>query len=117
MRTKPCLSLTDVEEISGGLRGRGPEKQVECGRRHRRRRALICSASSAWTAPRYSAEVAIGKARTSALTKRPEQILRGSGEEPPALAASAGVLIQGALPIMHQMNVSEPSASPARAVA
>jgi glc operon protein GlcG len=50
-----------------------------------------------------SAEVAIGKARTSALTKRPSKFFEDRVKDRPAFASfPAGVLIQGALPIMHQ---------------
>jgi uncharacterized protein GlcG (DUF336 family) len=50
-----------------------------------------------------SAEVAIGKARTSALTKRPSKFFEDRVKERPAFASfPAGMLIQGGLPIMHQ---------------
>jgi uncharacterized protein GlcG (DUF336 family) len=50
-----------------------------------------------------SAEVAIGKAHTSALTKRPSKFFEDRVKERPAFGTfPAGVLIQGALPIMHE---------------
>jgi len=50
-----------------------------------------------------SAEVAIGKARTSALTRRPSKHFEDRVKERPGFASfPAGTLIQGALPIMHQ---------------
>jgi glc operon protein GlcG len=48
-----------------------------------------------------SAEVAIGKARTAALTRRPSKVFEERVKERPAFANfPAGVLIQGGLPIM-----------------
>jgi uncharacterized protein GlcG (DUF336 family) len=50
-----------------------------------------------------SAEVANGKARTSALTKRPSKFFEDRVKDRPAFATfPAGVLIQGGMPIMHQ---------------
>ena len=50
-----------------------------------------------------SAEVAIGKARTSALTKRPSKFFEERVKERPAFANfPAGLLIQGGVPIVHQ---------------
>ncbi len=49
-----------------------------------------------------SAEVAIGKANTSALTRRPSKFFEDRVKDRPAFVSfPAGVLIQGALPIMH----------------
>jgi glc operon protein GlcG len=53
--------------------------------------------------PPISAEVSFGKARTSALTKRPSKFFEKRVKERPAFANfPAGILIQGGLPIMHQ---------------
>ena len=50
-----------------------------------------------------SAEVAIGKARTSAMTRRPSKFFEDRVKERPAFASfPAGLLIQGAVPVMHQ---------------
>jgi glc operon protein GlcG len=51
-----------------------------------------------------SAEVAMGKARTSAATKRPTKFWEDRVKEKPAFVTfpSGGVLFQGGLPIMHQ---------------
>jgi len=48
-----------------------------------------------------SAEVSIGKARTSAMTRRPSKLFEDRVKERPAFANfPAGVLIQGAVPIL-----------------
>jgi uncharacterized protein GlcG (DUF336 family) len=50
-----------------------------------------------------SAEVAIGKARASALTKQPTKVFEDRVKERPAFATfPVGVLIQGAVPLIHQ---------------
>ena len=47
--------------------------------------------------------VAMGKAQTSALTKRPSKFFEDRVKERPAFASfPAGILIQGAVPVMHQ---------------
>src|SRR5580693_10393455 len=53
--------------------------------------------------PAISAEVSMGKARTSAMTKRPSKFFEDRIKERPAFANfPAGILIQGGLPIMHK---------------
>ena len=50
-----------------------------------------------------SAEVSLGKARTSALTKRPSKFFEDRVKDRPAFANfPAGLLIQGGLPIIYQ---------------
>jgi glc operon protein GlcG len=53
---------------------------------------------------RISGEVAIAKARTSAVTKMPTKFFEDRVKERPAFVTfpSPGVLIQGALPLVHQ---------------
>jgi glc operon protein GlcG len=49
-----------------------------------------------------TAEVAAGKARTSALTKRPSKFFEDRVKERPAfIGFPAGLLVQGGLPIVH----------------
>ena len=50
-----------------------------------------------------TAEVATGKARTSAMTKRPSKFFEDRVKERPAFASfPAGILIQGGLPIVYE---------------
>src|ERR1700739_1003823 len=54
-------------------------------------------------APAISAEVSLGKARPSAMTKRPSKFFEDRIKERPAFAGfPAGILIQGGVPVMHQ---------------
>src|ERR1700722_16151672 len=53
--------------------------------------------------PAISAEVSMGKARTSAMTKRPSKFFEDRIKERPAFASfPAGILIQGGVPLIHQ---------------
>jgi glc operon protein GlcG len=50
-----------------------------------------------------TAEASIGKARASALTKRPSKIFEDRVKERPAFVSfPAGLFIQGAVPLIHQ---------------
>jgi glc operon protein GlcG len=51
-----------------------------------------------------SAEVAVGKARTSALTRRPTKFWEDRTKERPGFLTfpTPGVMFQGGLPLMHQ---------------
>ena len=51
-----------------------------------------------------SAEVAIGKARTSAMTRRPSKMFEDRVKERPAFVTfpTPGVMFQGGLPLIHQ---------------
>ena len=66
--------------------------------------AVSCSASNAWTVqPPITAEVSMGKARTSAMTKRPSKFFEDRIKERPAFPNfPAGILIQGGVPLIHQ---------------
>ena len=53
--------------------------------------------------PAISAEVSMGKARTSAMTERPSKFFEDRIKERPAFANfPAGILIQGGVPLIHQ---------------
>ena len=51
-----------------------------------------------------SADIAVAKARTSALTKRPSKFFEDRVKERPAFVTfpTPGVMFQGGLPLMHQ---------------
>ena len=114
MRTKPCLSLTDVKKILEACEAEALKNRwnvavaiVDEGAH------LLGFQRMDGTGP-ISAEVAIGKARTSALTKRPSKFFEDRVKDRPAFASfPAGVLIQGRCRSCTRMNASAPSASPA----
>jgi glc operon protein GlcG len=103
MRTKPCLTSADVRTMMAA--------------------ALVEAAKNNWIvtvaivddggfmlhlermdgAAVTTAEVAVGKARTAALTRRPSKFFEDRVKERPGfLSFPAGLFIQGALPIMHE---------------
>jgi uncharacterized protein GlcG (DUF336 family) len=53
-------------------------------------------------APRISGDVSIGKARTSAMTGRPSKFFEDLVKARPAFVDFPGILIQGAVPLVHQ---------------
>ena len=103
MRTKPCLTLGDVKTIFEACEAEAVKNRwnvaiaiVDEGAH------LLGFQRMDGTGP-ISVEVAIGKARTSAMTKRPSKFFEDRVKDRPAfISFPAGVLIQGALPIMHQ---------------
>jgi glc operon protein GlcG len=103
MRNKPCLNLTDVKQILAGCEAEAVKNKwgvaiaiVDEGGH------LLGFQRMDGVGP-ISAQVAIGKALTSALTKRPSKFFEDRVKDRPAFVSfPAGVLIQGALPLMHQ---------------
>jgi uncharacterized protein GlcG (DUF336 family) len=103
MRNKPCLTLTDVKTMLAACEAEAVKNNwavaisiVDDGG------CLLGFVRMDGTGV-ISAEVANGKARTSALTKRPSKFFEDRVKDRPAFATfPAGVLIQGGMPIMHQ---------------
>ena len=103
MRDKPCLTAADVEKAMNACKAKAQENKwnvsiavVDDGG------FLLAFLRMDGAAP-ISAEVAIGKAHTSAMTKRPSKFFEDRVKERPAFVTfPAGLLIQGALPIMHK---------------
>jgi glc operon protein GlcG len=103
MRTKPCLTSVDVKKMLAACEAEAAKNKwavaisiVDDGGYqlgfHR------MDGTSA-----ISTEVAVGKALTSARTGRPSKYFEDRVKERPAFVTfPAGVLIQGALPIIHQ---------------
>jgi glc operon protein GlcG len=103
MRTKPCLTSADVSKMMAACLAEAEKNKwnvavaiLDDGGH------LLAFQRMDGTGP-ISAEVAVGKARTSALTKRPSKFFEDRVKERPAFASfPAGMLIQGGVPIMHQ---------------
>ena len=103
MRAKPSLTSVDVKKMLAACEAEANENRwpvaiaiVDDGG------FLLGFQRMDGVAP-ISAEVAIGKARASALTKQPTKVFEDRVKERPAFATfPAGVLIQGAVPLIHQ---------------
>jgi glc operon protein GlcG len=103
MRTKPCLTSADAKTIMAACLAEAEKNNwvvtvaiVDDG-------GFMLLVERMEGAAVTTAEVAIGKARTAALTRRPSKFLEDRVKERPAfIAFPAGLLIQGGLPIMHQ---------------
>jgi uncharacterized protein GlcG (DUF336 family) len=103
MRTKPCLTSADAKKMMAACLAEAEKNNwkvtiaiVDDG-------AALLSLERMDGAPAISATVAPGKAKTSALTKQPTKFWEDRVKERPAFANfPAGLLIQGAVPIVHQ---------------
>jgi glc operon protein GlcG len=102
MRTKPSLTLTDVKKMLAACEAEAVKNKwavaisiVDDG-------GFLLGFQRMDGAPPISAEVSMGKARTSAMTKRPSKFFEDRVKERPAFAGfPAGILIQGGLPLIH----------------
>ena len=103
MRAKPSLTSVDVKKMLAACEAKSNENRwpvaiaiVDDGG------FLLGFQRMDGVAP-ISAEVAIGKARASAVTRQPTKVFEDRVKERPAFATfPAGVLIQGAVPLIHQ---------------
>jgi glc operon protein GlcG len=103
MRNKPSLTLTDVKNMLAACEAEAAKNNwavaiaiVDDG-------GYLLGFERMDGAALISAEVSLGKARTSAMTKRPSKFFEDRVKDRPAFVTfPAGLLIQGALPIIHQ---------------
>lgn len=103
MRSKPSLTLADVKKMLAACEAEAVKNNwavavsiVDEGGH------LLAFVRMDGAGP-ISAQVATGKALTSALTRRPSKFFEDRVKDRPAFTTfPAGTLIQGALPIMHQ---------------
>jgi uncharacterized protein GlcG (DUF336 family) len=101
MRTKPCLTAADIAKAMAACKAEADKNNwkvaiaiVDDGG------YLLHFDRMEGVAP-ISAEVAVGKAKTSAMTKRPSKFFEDRVKERPAFANfPAGILVQGAVPIL-----------------
>jgi len=102
MRTKPCLTLADVKTMIAACEAEAAKNKwavsisiVDDG-------GFLLGFTRMDSAAAITAEVSAGKARTSAMTKRPSKFFEDRVKERPGFASfPAGILIQGGLPIVH----------------
>jgi uncharacterized protein GlcG (DUF336 family) len=103
MRTKHCLTATDVKKMLAACEAEATKNKwavaisiVDDG-------GFLLGALRMDGASAITSEVSLGKAKTSAMTKRPSKFFEDRLKERPAFAGfPAGILIQGAVPVMHQ---------------
>lgn len=102
MRTKPCLTSADVKKMLATCEAEAAKNKwavsiaiVDDG-------GYLLGLARMDGASAITAEVSLGKARTSAMTKRPSKFFEDRIKERPAFAGfPAGILIQGGVPIVH----------------
>jgi glc operon protein GlcG len=103
MRTKSCLTAADVKKMLAACEAEAVKNKwavaisiVDDG-------GFLLGFLRMDGAAAISAEVSTGKARTSAMTKRPSKFFEDRVKERPAFAGfPAGILIQGGVPVMHE---------------
>jgi uncharacterized protein GlcG (DUF336 family) len=104
MRNRPCLTADDAQKMMAACKAEAQKNNWKVTI------AIVDDSGAALLLERMegagpiSAEVAMGKARTSAATRRPTKFWEDRTKERPAFLTfpSGGVLFQGGLPIMHQ---------------
>ena|SRR5215472_12877436 len=102
MRTKPCLTSSDVKKLLAASEAEAAKNKwavaiavVDDG-------GFLLGFTRMDGAQPISAEVAVGKARTSAVTGRPSKFFEDRVKERPAFVSfPAGFLIQGGVPLLH----------------
>jgi len=103
MRSKPCLTLTDVKNMLAACEAEAVKNKWAVAISIVDEGGFLLGFERMDGAPTISAEVSMGKARTSAMTRRPSKVFEDRVKERPAFASfPAGILIQGGVPIMHE---------------
>lgn len=104
MRNRPALTSADAQKMMAACKAEAQKNKWNVTI------AIVDDSGAALLLERMdgagpiSAEVAMGKARTSAATRRPTKFWEDRTKERPAFLTfpSGGVLFQGGLPLMHQ---------------
>jgi glc operon protein GlcG len=103
MRTKQCLTLTDVKKMLAACEAEAAKNNWAVAISIVDEGGFLLGFARMDGAPTISGEVSMGKARTSAMTKRPSKFFEDRVKERPAFANfPAGILIQGGVPIMYE---------------
>jgi glc operon protein GlcG len=103
MRTKQCLTLTDVKKMLAACEAEAAKNKWAVAISIVDEAGFLLGFTRMDGAAAISAEVSMGKARTSAMTKRPSKFFEDRVKERPAFVNfPAGILIQGGVPLLHQ---------------
>jgi glc operon protein GlcG len=104
MRNRPVLTAADAHKMMAACKAEAQKNKWAVAI------AIVDESGAAILLERLdgtgaiASEVAMGKARTSALTKRPSKFFEDRVKERPAFVTfpTPGVLFQGGLPLIHQ---------------
>jgi glc operon protein GlcG len=103
MRDKPTLTLADAHQMMAACKAEAEKNKWPVAIAILDDGGYLLHFDRMDGVGKASAEVAIGKARTAALTGRPSKFFEDRVKERPAFATfPAGLLIQGGLPIKHE---------------
>src|ERR1700675_577182 len=103
MRTKQCLTLADVKKMIAACEAEAAKNKWAVAIAVVDEGGFLLGFQRMDGAPAISAEVSVGKPRTSAMTKRPSKFSEDRVKERPAFAGfPAGILIQGGVPVLHE---------------
>lgn len=103
MRTKQSLTADDVKKMMAACEAKAVANKWPVAMAIVDDGGFLLGFSRMDGAPAITAEVAMGKARASAMTKRPSKFFEDRIKERPAfLNFPAGILLQGGVPIMYQ---------------
>ena len=101
MRDKPCLTSTDLHKAMAACKAEAEKNKWNVAIAIVDDGGYLLAFERMDGVAAISAEVAIGKARTSAMTRRPSKLFEDRVKERPAFVMfPAGMLIQGGLPIL-----------------
>ncbi len=103
MRNKPCLTSADVKKMLTACEAEAAKNKWAVAIAIVDEGGYLLGFQRMDGAPAISAEVSMGKARTSALTRRPSKVFEDRVKERPGFVTfPGGILIQGGVPVMHQ---------------
>jgi glc operon protein GlcG len=101
MRDKPCLTSTDLHKAMAACKAEAEKNKWNVAIAIVDDGGYLLAFERMDGVAAISAEVAIGKAHTSAMTRRPSKLFEDRVKERPAFVMfPAGMLIQGGLPIL-----------------
>jgi glc operon protein GlcG len=101
MRDKPCLTSADLQKAVAACKAEAEKNKWNVAIAIVDDGGYLLHFERMDGVAAISAEVAIGKARTSAMTRRPSKFFEDRVKDRPAFVGfPAGILIQGGLPIM-----------------
>jgi uncharacterized protein GlcG (DUF336 family) len=102
MRNKPCLTSADVKKMLAACEAEAAKNKWAVSVAIVDEGGYLLALQRMDGASAITAEVSLGKARTSAMTKRPSKFFEDRIKERPAFAGfPAGILIQGGVPLIH----------------